>query len=121
MLAMKRSALGTALIFATLTAGCTSMMDRYTARAPEWFHSAAREVKGEGYPELADVPVTRAPVRTEAQQTASAQNLRETRSVIEQAEADPAPLRTPDDIRATAAQLRAAIENGSEASGDTPP
>ena len=52
-----------------LTAGCADLMQQsYISQiAPEWFEAKAVEVKGEGYPELADVPEVRKAESTLAQ------------------------------------------------------
>lgn len=100
-----------------LLAGCADLMGRSVV-APDWFEAKAEEVKGQGYPDLYDVP--------EASEFTSREDWE---AVTTELQAEAAPLRdaaAADDramssaeIRARAAQLRAGVTDGSEASGET--
>lgn len=97
--------------------GCADLMGRSVV-APDWFEAKADEVKGEGYPDLYDVPVASAFTPPEDWEAAAAE-----------LEAEAAPLRDPAaaeeralssaEIRARAAQLRAGVTDGSEANDET--
>ena len=109
-----------ALAGAALLGGCANLMQRSTI-APDWFQAKAVEVKGEGYPQLADVPKA-APTPTDQAewQTAAAKLTAEAAKFeAELAKAEPMP--TEEEIRARAAQLRALLEGrGTELEGGRP-
>jgi hypothetical protein len=88
-----------------LLAGCASIVER-TQGAPEWFDAKAREVRGEGYPKLREVPTARPPSPQAEETQKRADTLKvEFKSAEDAAAAEP--IATPDEIRARAAQLRA--------------
>lgn len=97
--------------------GCADLMGKSVV-APDWFEAKADEVKGEGYPDLYDVP-----------EASGFRPLEEWDEAARELEADAAPLRDPAaaeeralssaEIRARAAQLRAGVTDGSEANGET--
>lgn len=102
-------------VLATL-GGCADLMQQTAISqiAPEWFEAKAVEVKGEGYPELSDIPEVRPFEGTQRQWTQEANALKTSAEELEaRTEAD-GPYPTPDELRATAAQWRA-LADGSPA------
>ncbi len=97
------------------------MMEQYPGDPPDWFVAAQKEVQGEGYPELADVPAAKTPTRTPAQQQTVETDLRTTRQAVETHNPYPDPPRTADEIRATAAQMRAATGEEPAPESSPPP
>lgn len=91
---------------AALAGGCADLMARSTV-APEWFDAKALEVKGEGYPELCEVPEGGAKPFNEAEWDAEARSVRTAAIEIERAVGALGPPPTQEEIRARAAQLRA--------------
>jgi hypothetical protein len=85
--------------------------------APEWFEAKAVEVKGEGYPELADVPEVRKAESTLAQSDEGATALKDAATKLETQLAAQGVIRSDDEVRATAARWRATLEGGAEAAG----
>jgi hypothetical protein len=103
-----------ALACAALTmGGCADLMQRSTI-APEWFQAKALEVKGEGYPDIADIPEARGSTSDQAQWDAAAISLQAEAAKIE-AKLGEGANPTEEEIRATAAQLRAQVEGGKAA------
>jgi len=112
---LRRMAIMAGIGSVALAGGCADVMQQsYIAQiAPEWFEAKAVEVKGEGYPELTDIPETRA---------VSGGNRQDWEKRAEALKAEAAELearlnaeggfRTEDEIRATAAQWRACVEEG---------
>jgi hypothetical protein len=95
--------------------GCADIMAQSAISqiAPEWFEEKAVEVKGEGYPELADIPETRTVEGTPEQWQGMAASLKTEAARLE-AHLDAAGVvRTDEEVRATAAQWRALVEEGS--------
>ncbi|MDZ4762210.1 MAG: hypothetical protein SGJ21_14185 [Alphaproteobacteria bacterium] len=110
---MERRAAMAVLLFAGFAAGgCADLMNRSTV-APEWFQAKAKEVEGEGYPKLADVPVERGATDDRPVWEAEAEGLRAEAQTIETETASDATPPTAEEIRAKAAQLRALTEKGS--------
>lgn len=106
----------------SMTAGCADIMQQSAVSqiAPGWFAEKAIEVKGEGYPELSDVPQVRPIEGTPREWKAQASRLKSDAETLEAtAGVEQAP-RTPEDIRATAAQWRALAE-GMAAPADPKP
>jgi hypothetical protein len=95
---------------ALTTGGCADLMQRSTI-APEWFQAKAIEVKGEGYPKIADIPEARGSTADQAQWDAAATTLQAEAKEIE-AKLGESANPTEEEIRATAAQLRAQVEGG---------
>jgi hypothetical protein len=104
-----------------LTAGCADLMQQsyITQIAPEWFEAKAVEVKGEGYPELADVPEVRTVETTLAQSDRGANALKDAAARLEAQLAAQGDIRSDEEVRATAARWRATLEDGAEAAGHT--
>lgn len=104
-----------------LTAGCVDLMQQsyITQIAPEWFEEKALEVKGEGYPELADVPEVRKAETTLAQSDRGATALKNAADKLEAQLAAQGDIRSDEAVRATAAQWRATLEEGAAAAGHT--
>jgi hypothetical protein len=100
--------------------GCANLMERSTV-APEWFEAKAREVKGEGYPSLRDIPGAMPMNQQQVQSEVASYDrdvvaLKAASSNIDAATEGETP--TPEDIRARAAQLRAIAEG--KAPADSP-
>jgi hypothetical protein len=94
-----------------LTGGCADLMQRSTI-APEWFQAKAVEVKGEGYPDLAEIPTAQEIAGSQEGWEAEAAALKAEVAEIQAAAGPDEPVPTDDEIRAKAAQLRALLENG---------
>lgn len=85
---------------------------------PQWFDEKSRQVKGEGYPKLADVPRERgASTADPVDWTLQRSDLRKQAETMRTDPKSAGPDSTPEDIRAKAAQLRAIAEAG----GGSPP
>jgi hypothetical protein len=110
----RRTAIAVGIGCVALTGGCADLMQQsyITQIAPDWFESKAVEVKGEGYPELKDVPQTRAFTGSRQEWEASAAQLEQAADVIETKVAADGPIRSDEEVRATAARLRAIVEDG---------
>ncbi|MEZ6030974.1 MAG: hypothetical protein R3C46_14675 [Hyphomonadaceae bacterium] len=85
--------------------------------APEWFEAKAVEVKGEGYPELADIPETRPVDGTRVQWDRRATALKDEAAQLEAKLAAEGMIPSDETLRATAAQWRATLEDGAAAAG----
>ena len=98
----------------SLTGGCADIMQQSAISqiAPEWFEAKAIEVKGEGYPELKDIPTATAVTGTQAEWEAKAAVLKADAAKIEVAAAAGGVLTTDAQSRAMAAQWRAVVEEG---------
>lgn len=96
----------------TLSAGCANIMEQSAISqiAPEWFEEKASEVKGEGYPELADIPQVRPVNGSVAEWRKQADTLKTSADALEAIPTDQTAIRTPEEIRAMAAQWRALAE-----------
>lgn len=101
----------------TLLSGCADLMQQSAISqiAPEWFEEKAVEVKGEGYPELAEIPAVRPFEGTQKQWKTQAETLKASAEKLEAARPAPSDIKTAEEIRATAAQWRALAE------GSAPP
>jgi hypothetical protein len=103
-----------ALAGLAMAAGCVNLMEQpaLTQIAPDWFEEKTVEVKGEGYPELSDIPQVRPFTGTLREWKAQAAELKTSADELEQRHAalSEEEFRTPDEIRATAAQWRALAE-----------
>ncbi len=106
-----RVILGLALLGPVL-GGCVNIMETSAKAKPEWFEAAAREVKGEGYPELREAP--NATIKSGAEPTwaVEAKALQAEGDKLRAQIATSDPIATPEEIRARAAQLRALTEQG---------
>lgn len=97
------------------SAGCVNVMEQTAISqiAPEWFEEKTVEVKGEGYPELADIPEVRPFSGTLQEWQSQATQLKQSAEVLD-AQAPIADARpTAEEIRAKAAQWRALAEGTS--------
>lgn len=99
---------------AALLGGCADIMQQQTISqiAPDWFAEKAIEVKGEGYPELADIPQTRKVEGTQQQWETLATALKAEAAKLEARVKADGTIRTDEEVRATAAQWRACVEEG---------
>jgi hypothetical protein len=96
----------------SLLTGCADLMQQSAISqiAPGWFEEKAIEVKGEGYPELADIPATRPFTGSLNQWRTQADELKAEADVLEASAVPTGDVRTAEEIRATAAQWRAIAE-----------
>jgi hypothetical protein len=96
----------------TLSAGCANIMEQsgISQIAPEWFEEKAVEVKGEGYPELADIPPVRPVSGSAAEWRQQADTIKASAEQLETVPSDQVATRTPEEIRAMAARWRALAE-----------
>lgn len=114
-----RSAIAVGLSGAVLLGGCADLMQRSTI-APEWFQAKAIEVKGEGYPELKDIPESRGPTGGAPEWKTEADALVAAGETLEARAAEGGTIPTEEEVRARAAQLRAQVEGTEATTGDQP-
>ena len=97
-----------------LLGGCADIMQQQTIAqiAPDWFSEKALEVKGQGYPDLNDIPQARPVTGNQAQWDKTAAGLKEQAAKLEADATEQGAIRTDEDVRATAAQWRACVEEG---------
>ena len=97
-----------------LLGGCADIMQQQTIAqiAPDWFEEKALEVKGQGYPDLNDIPQARKVGTTQAQWDKNATGLKEQAAKLEAELNAQGAIRSDEDVRATAAQWRACVEEG---------
>lgn len=97
-----------------LLGGCADIMQQQTIAqiAPDWFEEKALEVKGQGYPDLNDIPQPRKVGTTQAQWDKNATGLKEQAAKLEAELNAQGAIRSDEDVRATAAQWRACVEEG---------
>lgn len=107
----------------SMTAGCADIMQQSAVSqiAPEWFAEKAVEVKGEGYPELSDVPQVRPIEGSQKEWKAQADALKTDAEKLEAKNDTKDDFRTPEEIRATAAQWRAIAEGQAKPADAKPP
>jgi hypothetical protein len=115
-----RPVMAIVLAAACVSGGCADLMARSTI-APDWFQAKAIEVKGEGYPELAEVPASRNATLNPEQWEAEADRLRQAQRVVDANTASNATPPTDAEIRASAAQLRALLEPGAPPPAEVAP
>lgn len=108
----RRLAIAAGLAGLSLSAGCVNVMEQSAISqiAPEWFEAKTAEVKGEGYPKLTDIPEVRPVTGSLAEWRNQADQLKEQAEPLEAMHAEQAIARTPEEIRAMAAQWRALAE-----------
>ena len=101
-----------ALAGLALSAGCANIMEQsgISQIAPAWFEEKAVEVKGEGYPELSDIPEIRPVSGTADEWKQQADTLKKSADQLEALRASEVRNRTPEEIRAMAARWRAIAE-----------
>ena len=116
---IRRPAIAMGLLGASLLGGCADLMQRSTI-APEWFQAKAIEVKGEGYPKLADVPQSRGKTGGVAEWQGEAASLRNEAAKVEAKGAEAGANPTDEELRAMAAQLRAQIDGKPAATSAQP-
>ena len=118
----RRSAIVAGLLGASLLGGCADLMQRSTI-APEWFQAKAVEVKGEGYPDIRDIPQSRGPTGAAVEWEGEAAALKNQAAKIEAAAAQTGEgetLPTDEELRAKAAQMRALIDGKPDLEGAPP-
>lgn len=95
-----------------LVAGCADIMQQSAISqiAPEWFEEKAIEVKGEGYPELTDIPEIRQPKLNADQSISVAEALKVQAAQVEAKLKADGVIPMDEDVRARAAQWRACVE-----------
>ncbi len=97
--------------------GCADIMGRSVV-APDWFEAKAEEVKGEGYPDLYAIPEPGEFTPREDWEAATTDLQTRAAPLRDAAAAEERALNS-EEIRARAAQLRAGVTDGSEASDET--
>lgn len=109
---------GTALL-----GGCADIMQQPTISqlAPDWFEQKTVEIKGEGYPELAEIPQTRPVSGSRVQWEQRAAALKVQAAQLEADHNARGAIRSDEDVRATAAQWRACVEEGKAVCGSPAP
>jgi len=97
-----------------LLGGCADIMQQQTIAqiAPDWFSEKALEVKGQGYPDLNDIPQARKAASTQVQWDKNATGLKEQAAKLEAELNAQGAIRSDEAVRATAAQWRACVEEG---------
>ena len=97
---------------AALLGGCADIMQQQAISqiSPDWFEQKAIEVKGEGYPELAEIPQTRPVSGTRAQWDKQAEALKNQAAQLEATLNAQGQIATDEAVRARAAQWRACVE-----------
>lgn len=97
---------------AALLGGCADIMQQQAISqiAPDWFEQKAIEVKGEGYPELAEIPQTRPVSGSRADWDKTAQDLKNQAARLEAQLNAQGQIATDEAVRARAAQWRACVE-----------
>ncbi len=108
----------------TLLPGCADLMQQSAISqiAPEWFEEKAVEVKGQGYPKLADIPETRPFQGSLKTWQTQATDLKASAETLEAQRAESEKdFKSADDIRATAAQWRALAEGTATPAGPETP
>ncbi|HOY79609.1 MAG TPA: hypothetical protein PLN33_17465 [Hyphomonadaceae bacterium] len=97
-----------------LLGGCADIMQQQTIAqiAPDWFSEKALEVKGQGYPDLFDIPQARPVSGNQTQWDQTAASLKQQAGKLEADAISQGAIRTDEDVRATAAQWRACVEEG---------
>ena len=97
-----------------LLGGCADIMQQQTIAqiAPDWFSEKAQEVKGQGYPDLYDIPQARPTGGNKAQWDQTATALKEQAAQLEAEATSQGAIRADEAVRATAAQWRACVEEG---------
>jgi hypothetical protein len=95
-----------------LVSACTASFAKARAAindAPEWYEARRTEIRGEGYPEVSDIPRLAPDWQPEAGLKASGRELKRLKAMFDNAErAQPAP-RGAAEIAEVAAQLREAF------------
>jgi hypothetical protein len=111
-----KAALGAGVILAlSALPGCADLMAK-SAVAPAWFQSKAVEVKGEGYPDIHKVPKVRGDFKDQPAWDAEDKKLKGLAQNVDAQSSAAIP--DADTIRATAAQMRAAAEQGKKPASD---
>jgi hypothetical protein len=105
---------------ASLLGGCADLMQRSTI-APEWFQAKAMEVKGEGYPDLAEVPEVRGSTADQPEWERERAELRLAALKFGQDVAAAGEIPTDEEIRARQAQLEALLNGGKAAPDNVQP
>jgi hypothetical protein len=106
---IRRPAIAFGLLGAAFLGGCADLMQRSTF-APEWFQAKAVEVKGEGYPELKDIPGSRGPTGGAPEWEGEAAALRNAGAALEAKAAEGGPIPTEEELRAREAEARARLD-----------
>ena len=120
---IRRSAIAGVLAIAAFGAGgCADLMQR-SQTAPDWFQAKAKEFQGQGYPELSKIPEKRGTTSDQAAWDAAGASLAAKAAEVKAATAvaDAEPLPSDEELRATAAQLRAMVDKGTAAPEGKPP
>ncbi len=102
-----RMRLAILMLLPAVAASACSSIATVQQQAPAWFDQASREIKGEGYPDLCDIPSAKNNKVNEAAWDAEAKAVRADEKAMLDRAAALGPVPTDEQIRATAAQMRA--------------
>jgi hypothetical protein len=95
-----------------LASACTSSFAKARAainETPEWYEARRTEIRGEGYPEVSDIPRLEPDWKPEAGLKASGRELKKLQALFDGAERAQLTTRGADEIAAVAAELREAF------------
>lgn len=98
-----------------LASACTSSFSKVRAainEAPEWYAERRTEIRGEGYPEVADIPTVEAGWKPDRSLNKSKTEMAALRQVFDTAERAEVAEDGAEKIAAIAAELRAEFEPG---------
>ena len=100
-----------------LLAGCANSFGKVrdtVSTTPDWYKAAREEIRGEGYPELSEVPeLARRDVRRSAAAlTLSREQTDAARLMFREDPRAVKPIPEPSDVRALAAEVAAALDRG---------
>ena len=109
-----------AVACASLLGGCADLMQRSTI-APDWFQAKAVEVKGEGYPNLAEVPQVRGSTADQPEWDKARNEMRLAGMKFDRDVAAAGKIPTDEEIRARQAQLEALLNGGKAAPDNVQP
>lgn len=115
ILTMKNTAILLCGVPLLLIAGCSSSFSKVRSainEAPEWYEARRTEIRGEGYPHVADIPVVEAGWRPARTLSKSGEEMAALQKVFDTAERAQVAHDGAEKIAAVAAELRAEFEPG---------
>lgn len=98
-----------------LASACSSSFSRVRSainEAPEWYDARRTEIRGEGYPEIADIPTLEAGWRPERTLSVSGEEMAALQKIFDTEERAEVATDGAEKIAAIAAELRAEFEPG---------
>jgi hypothetical protein len=114
-LTMKNTAILLCGVPLLLAAGCTSSFSKARQAikdAPAWYGEARTEIRGEGYPQIADIPEIDTTWKPGEQLAASKESIVLIQAAFAADERAQAPSVDVDEVAAVAAEIRAGFEPG---------